>query len=87
MARAKNIKCPGCEEGFGLEGDLEIGDTTVCPNCYAELKIIELDPPILKVSQDNDATLEEKDNEEEDYDDEEDDDDDDADDTDEEDGE
>lgn len=48
MARAKRVRCPECEESFDLEADVEIGDTLVCPNCYVEVKLIEVSPPVLK---------------------------------------
>lgn len=51
MARTKRVRCPECEDSFELESDLEIGDNTVCPNCYVELKLTELDPPVLKTSE------------------------------------
>jgi len=44
MARSKQIVCPICEERFELEPDLAVGDTTSCPSCYADLKILSLHP-------------------------------------------
>ena len=40
----KKIKCPVCEEQFELNENLEVGDSTHCPGCYADLKIVNLDP-------------------------------------------
>jgi alpha-aminoadipate carrier protein LysW len=45
MAREKKIKCPECGANVDLESYLDIGDTTVCSRCDAELRIIEVDPP------------------------------------------
>lgn len=62
MARAKKARCPECEESFEVESDLDIGDTTVCPGCYAELKIVDAEPLMLKA-------VEIENSEEDDYDD------------------
>jgi len=51
----RKAKCPVCEERFELDTDLEMGDTTDCPGCCGELKILQLDPPQLEevaISQD-----------------------------------
>ena len=40
----KNARCPVCEERFEIEPDLEVGDITSCPGCYADLKILNLHP-------------------------------------------
>jgi len=40
----KSARCPICEERFELEPDLEVGDVTACPGCYADLKILNLHP-------------------------------------------
>ncbi|MDP2922964.1 MAG: lysine biosynthesis protein LysW [Candidatus Omnitrophota bacterium] len=64
MARVRMIKCPECADEFELEDYLETGDTTVCPSCDAELKIIRLDPPRVEVM--NSLAEEEKDYDEED---------------------
>ncbi len=44
----RKVKCPACEEKFELDPDLEMGDTTDCPGCCGELKILQLDPPQLE---------------------------------------
>ncbi len=41
----KRIKCPNCSMGFELDEDLEVGDTTYCPECYDEMKVVNLNPP------------------------------------------
>jgi uncharacterized paraquat-inducible protein A len=40
----KNARCPVCEERFEIEPDLEVGDVTACPGCYADLKVLNLHP-------------------------------------------
>ncbi len=40
----REVRCPACGEDFGLETDLEVGDTVSCPNCSADLRIKSLDP-------------------------------------------
>lgn len=44
MGRERRVRCPDCGANIDVEDDLDIGDTTVCPRCDAELKIIEVDP-------------------------------------------
>ena len=41
---SKNARCPVCEERFEIEPDLEVGDLTSCPGCYADLKVLNLHP-------------------------------------------
>ena len=41
----KKARCPSCEERFTLEDNLRTGDSTYCPSCYANLRIVKLDPP------------------------------------------
>lgn len=50
MARARKAKCPECGDHFELEEYLGEGETTVCPSCDVELKIVKLDPPLLEVA-------------------------------------
>jgi lysine biosynthesis protein LysW len=47
------IKCPECGEKFEEDPDLIVGDITYCPECYAELKIIGIDPIRVKVCKDH----------------------------------
>jgi hypothetical protein len=44
----KKAKCPVCAEEFDLDEDLDIGDTTSCPACYADLKITRIQPVCLQ---------------------------------------
>lgn len=39
--------CPDCETEILLEADAEEGQNITCPECWAYLKIISLDPPEL----------------------------------------
>ena len=45
MAGLRKVGCPLCGEFFELEPGLGIGETTTCPDCYATLTVIGLDPP------------------------------------------
>lgn len=40
----RKIKCPTCNEQFEADEELEAGDITYCPGCYADLKITRLNP-------------------------------------------
>lgn len=51
MPKVRMVKCPECSDEFELEDYLEIGDTTFCVSCDAELKIIRLLPPQVEVVQ------------------------------------
>ena len=44
----KKAKCPVCAEEFDLDEDLDVGDTTSCPACYADLKITRMQPICLE---------------------------------------
>jgi lysine biosynthesis protein LysW len=48
MAGVKKVKCPKCQDTFELDDYIEEGETTFCPSCDAELKIIRLDPPLVE---------------------------------------
>ena len=39
--------CPDCEENFELGDSAEVGQTIACPNCKAQLEILDLNPVIL----------------------------------------
>jgi alpha-aminoadipate carrier protein LysW len=37
--------CPECESDLELDGyDLDMGETTSCPQCSSELKVVAVDP-------------------------------------------
>ena len=40
--------CPDCEWEINLESAPEVGEQITCPNCWAYLKIISLEPLELK---------------------------------------
>jgi len=46
--KLKKGKCPMCGEQFDLEYGLEENDYTSCPECYSELKLVRLEPPVLE---------------------------------------
>ena len=39
-----SVECPDCGEAFQIRGDVRLGRRLTCPNCDAELEIIETDP-------------------------------------------
>lgn len=54
MDNTRNVECPDCGSNVSLTGPLEIGNTTVCPDCDAVLKIVGINPLNLEVeSEDN----------------------------------
>ena len=55
MARAKRVKCPECGDFFELDDYLEVGETTFCPMCDVALLIVELEPPLLKIAEEEHA--------------------------------
>ena len=42
--------CPECAAELGLAPDLEEGEIIVCPDCGAELEVIELDPITIELA-------------------------------------
>lgn len=54
MGEEQKIKCPVCGERFDLDPDLEAGDTTYCPGCYVDLKILKVNPPRVEEVRDMD---------------------------------
>lgn len=49
MGGVKKVECPECRDLFNLDPLLLEGDTTFCPSCGVELKIITIDPPTLEL--------------------------------------
>ncbi len=45
--------CPECDGEVRVSTDVEIGDTVSCPECGAELEIIETDPLELDLAQED----------------------------------
>ncbi len=43
------VQCPYCEEYLKIKNEQE-GEIIECPECYTQLEIVCLDPPILYVS-------------------------------------
>jgi lysine biosynthesis protein LysW len=38
-------RCPECESDLELEGyDLDVGETTNCPECSVELRVVSVEP-------------------------------------------
>ena len=54
VARGRNIViCPDCGEEIFLKGRIELGREVICPNCDAELKVVETKPLALDWSYDD----------------------------------
>lgn len=41
---APTAPCPDCGEKITLRGSIHVGREVVCPNCDAELEVIETEP-------------------------------------------
>ncbi len=39
-----NAQCPECEANLPVEGDVELGEIIVCPDCGVELEVTGLNP-------------------------------------------
>ena len=58
MNKKPSIQCPTCKKRFDAEEDLEVGDTTYCPECYEELEVKRTNPlEVSLVEADNSATV------------------------------
>lgn len=44
IAQAVTAQCPDCGNKISLRGPFRIGQQVVCPECDAELEIVETDP-------------------------------------------
>lgn len=53
--RVIRASCPDCGEGIQLQGLARIGQKVICPNCDAELEVIETDPVELDWVYDDDS--------------------------------
>lgn len=42
------VKCPDCKKTVELEEEIEVGEVTECPLCYAGFKIIKINPIKIK---------------------------------------
>lgn len=38
------VSCPECEEEITFEAQLQLGQRVTCPECWADLQIVNLDP-------------------------------------------
>ncbi|HKC11769.1 MAG TPA: lysine biosynthesis protein LysW [Vicinamibacteria bacterium] len=43
-------RCPECESDLELDGyDLDVGETTSCPECSVELKVVSVEPVAVRL--------------------------------------
>jgi alpha-aminoadipate carrier protein LysW len=42
--------CPECDANVTLAADVVEGEIIICPDCAAELEVVNLDPPELAVA-------------------------------------
>ncbi len=45
-----HVECPECGTTFDIPADTLIGEIIVCPDCGAELEVVNLDPPTLALA-------------------------------------
>lgn len=50
MERETTVQCPTCKKKFEFDTDLEVGDTTYCPECFEELEIEHMNPIRVKIA-------------------------------------
>lgn len=53
--------CPDCGEKIAIRGTIRIGQEVICPNCDAELEIVETEPVELDWAYEDDWDDEEED--------------------------
>jgi lysine biosynthesis protein LysW len=47
-------RCPECESDLEMDGyDLEVGETTPCPECSVQLKVVSVEPVSVKLLDDD----------------------------------
>jgi lysine biosynthesis protein LysW len=44
MAVTKTAECPDCGEKVPVKAPVELGQRVVCPNCQADLEVVETVP-------------------------------------------
>jgi transcription initiation factor IIE alpha subunit len=49
MEKEITVQCPTCKKKFEFDTDLEVGDTTYCPECYEELEVESTSPVRVKI--------------------------------------
>ena len=54
ITKVTKATCPDCGEDFSFAGQVSLGRLLTCPNCDAELEIIETDPVELDWAYDDD---------------------------------
>ena len=48
-------KCPSCKKSIELDSDLTTGDVTYCPECFEGLKVINLSPFKVEISEEEES--------------------------------
>jgi alpha-aminoadipate carrier protein LysW len=54
IAQIVTAQCPDCGNNIPLKGALRIGQQVVCPECDAELEVVDTDPVELDWAYDDD---------------------------------
>ena len=52
--------CPDCGDKIALRGEIRMGKKVVCPNCDAELEVVETEPVELDWAYDDDLDSKEE---------------------------
>ena len=50
VSTATSATCPECEAAVPLKGDVEKGEIVPCPDCGAELEVVEQEPITLRLA-------------------------------------
>ena len=61
------MPCPDCGEKITLVGEIRLGKQVVCPNCEAELEVVETEPVELDWAYDEYEDDDESEDEEEEW--------------------
>jgi lysine biosynthesis protein LysW len=67
-SRTASARCPDCGSKIALQGEVYLGRKIVCPDCDAELEVIETSPVQLDWLYEDDVKYEDDDQESDDQD-------------------
>jgi lysine biosynthesis protein LysW len=63
MSQFPSARCPDCGEKISLRGEVHLGRKIICPDCDAELEVVETSPLQLDWAYEDDFEYEDEDDE------------------------